>query len=197
MSVEKEWFASVAEVNFMNFLPPHFTDKKHSRNLLQIGAYTGDASLWLANNILKLSDEYALWDVDTWEGSPEKEHEDLNWSEVEESYDSKISKSTCGNQVFKYKTDSDTFFKNLDANIKFDFIYVDGHHYANFVARDAFNSYIHLADEGILAFDDYGYGQDLLDFEKPKIAIDFFLEAYSQEIEILTKDYQVWVRKKS
>ncbi len=51
--------------------------------VLQIGAYTGDATEWLINN---REIEY-LDDVDTWKGSQESAHDLIDFIAVENFYD--------------------------------------------------------------------------------------------------------------
>jgi hypothetical protein len=77
MNVEKEWFESVAKSNFEQVFSDYkFTDTPY--RMLQIGAYTGDATKWLAENIMSRFTNSELHYVDTWEGSSEPEHEKLN-----------------------------------------------------------------------------------------------------------------------
>ena len=196
MSVKKNWFESVGLPNFKSVLLPKTPRFFRSGNILQIGVYTGDATCWIAENILPNKSNLKLYDVDTFDGSPEEEHKSIDFREVEKLYDSKISKLETKSQIFKCKQTSDNFFKELDKEVMFDFVYIDGNHFAEFVARDAMNSFRHLTPGGILAFDDYGYGIHLEEFEKPSIAIDFFLKAFKNQIEILINNYQVWVVKK-
>jgi hypothetical protein len=59
------WFNHTAKANFEKFLT-----KKDGSVALQLGVYTGDASLWMLQNIPNLK----LTDVDTWQGSDEEEH---------------------------------------------------------------------------------------------------------------------------
>ena len=63
------WFEQTAQYNFEAFLTP--LAGKDDLRFLQLGAYTGDASVWMAQNILTGSD-CILIDVDTWEGSQEE-----------------------------------------------------------------------------------------------------------------------------
>jgi predicted O-methyltransferase YrrM len=194
MNVEKEWFESVAKSNFEQVFSDYkFTDTPY--RMLQIGAYTGDATKWLAENIMSRFTNSELHDVDTWEGSPEPEHEKLNWSIVERAYDEKISKLVVKDRIFKHKTSSDQFFSGLGDKTKFDFIYVDGHHFAEYVARDAFNAFKHLNPNGIIAFDDYEYGKMLEPFAKPTPAIDFFLLAFENQLNVILSNYQIWIQK--
>ena len=60
-------------------------------NFLQIGAYTGDASEWMLENILTNKTSY-LNDVDTWEGSEEAIHKSFDWFDLESFYDKRMSK---------------------------------------------------------------------------------------------------------
>jgi hypothetical protein len=78
------WFKlGGAEENFSKYLTQYSGNKL---NFLQIGAYTGDATRWLLDNVLT-NLESTLTDVDTWEGSDEPAHLELNWKSVEEVYD--------------------------------------------------------------------------------------------------------------
>lgn len=78
----------------------------------------------------------------------------------------------------------------------FDFIYVDGSHLANDVLFDACAAFHLLRPGGLMCFDDYGWGIDPNPVHQPKMAIDAFLACFSEQIEVLSKEYQVWVRKK-
>ena len=85
----------------------------------------------------------------------------------------------------------------------FDFIYVDGDHDEKAVIKDTIGSFRVLKKGGIIAFDDY-----LLGIRYPnspgskamngstKKAIDYFLDVFQDELEIIHKDYQMWIRKK-
>ena len=110
---------------------------------LQIGAYNGDASEWLLDNVLTHSDS-KLFDVDIWEKRS-------RWSGLSENiYDLKISKY---NNVVKYKGTSDSFFKT-HTNL-FDFIYIDGEFGNKQTYRDCINAIARLKDNGIMIVDDY------------------------------------------
>jgi hypothetical protein len=64
------WFAVSGEWYFKRHLSP-VEDRR--LNALQIGAYTGDATVWLLENYL-LHPSSTLTDVDTWKGSDEEVH---------------------------------------------------------------------------------------------------------------------------
>jgi predicted O-methyltransferase YrrM len=181
------WFDS-QKYNFEN----HLTKFKGEPNLkfLQVGAYTGDASEWLLTNILT-DQSSTLTDVDTWQGSDEREHKDMDFNVVYWVYLKRMEKYE---NVRFMKGDSASVLPSLKK--KYDFIYIDGDHTEEAVYRDATNAWPLLKAEGILAFDDYLWGQDVHPELRPKLAIDRFLEEKQGEYVLLSQDYQVWVQKK-
>jgi predicted O-methyltransferase YrrM len=168
----------------------HLADRPDLR-FLQIGAYTGDASVWLCENILT-NPTSVLIDVDTWEGSDESEHSKIDFDRVLAYYEARITKYQ---KVIRLKMTSDKYFTGEIAG-KFDFIYIDGDHTAAQVERDAENAWKLLKSGGIIAFDDYLWGQDLPEYTTPKPAIDRFLLTHTNEYQILVDSYQVWLLKK-
>jgi predicted O-methyltransferase YrrM len=182
------WFES-QQHNFHN----HLSYLKGEPNLkfLQIGVFTGDASIWLCENILTGKGSY-LYDVDTWAGSDEQAHEEIDFNKVLEYYDKRISVLQ---SAARLRMTSDDYFAGNN-RIKFDFIYIDGDHTSHQVAKDADNAWKLLKSGGILAFDDYLWGQDLPPELTPKPAIDRFLAKYTGEYDLLSQDYQLWLKKK-
>ena len=181
------WFVR-QQYNFENHLL-HLAGQPDLK-FLQIGVFTGDASMWLCENILTDKTSW-LYDVDTWAGSDEVKHEPLNFDKVFEFYEERIAtlKSTV-----RLRMTSDEYFAG-DNIIRFDFIYIDGDHTAEQVAKDAENAWKLLKPQGIMAFDDYMWGQDMSPELTPKPAIDDFLNNHVGEYNILNKDYQVWIQK--
>jgi hypothetical protein len=181
------WFDS-QKYNFEN----HLTRFKGKPNLkfLQVGAYTGDASDWLLTSIL-LDPSSTLTDVDTWQGSDEREHEAMDFDAIYGIYLNRMDKYE---NVMSIKGDSTYVLPNLKE--KYDFIYIDGDHTEKAVYRDATNAWLLLKSQGILAFDDYLWGQDVHPSLRPMIAIDNFLQEKQGEYVLLSQDYQVWIQKK-
>jgi len=186
MNQYPNWFAGMMST-FKEKLVPLSGTPIH---VLQVGAYTGDCSLWLCENVLTHPDS-RLDDVDTWSGS--MEHEGFNFNEVEQIYNEKLDLYIANNTINKYKMTSDEFFKYPRPT--YDFIYVDGSHLAPQVLKDAINSFENLKHGGIIAFDDYGWPPPYPEYQKPKIAIDAFLACYKDKIEIIHSGYQLWIRK--
>lgn len=159
-------------------------------NCLQIGAYTGDATEWLLENVLT-NPMSSLTDVDTWEGSNEEIHKNFDWNNVEEVYNSRTSKFL---NIYKYKGTSDSFF---EVNKKtFDFIYIDGDHTAAGVLKDGVNSIKALNPGGIIAFDDYKWRSGRGPIYDPVQSIDAILNAYAEQFTVLDIGLQVWLKKK-
>lgn len=77
-----------------------------------------------------------------------------------------------------------------------DYIYIDGSHLAIDVINDAVLSWGILKDNGILIFDDYGWGIHTNDDkQKPKLGIDAFLAAYKGHYEVIDHGWQVYLKK--
>jgi predicted O-methyltransferase YrrM len=183
------WFAHYAEKFFDRHLSP--LAGKPGLRFLQIGAFTGDASLWLLDSVLTGKDS-TLTDVDTWEGSGEPEHEPFDWSEVERVYDERMA----GRRSSKFKGTSAEFF-TASPDAAFDFIYIDGDHTAAGVLSDAVRAFDLLKPDGLLAFDDYQWKPypDAPAHLAPGAAIDAFALCYRDRLEILEIGLQVWVQK--
>ena len=166
---------------------------KPDLKFLQIGVFTGDATVWLAENILT-SPTSTLIDVDTWKGSPDESvHQAFNWDDVRKTYANKKSKYE---NVYVAEGSSATFFARVNQST-YDFIYIDGDHTAQAVYADAVNSWKVLKPNGILAFDDYTWGDGLPDQRfAPKPGINKFLDEMMGEYELLEQGAQVWIRKK-
>ena len=161
-------------------------------NYLQIGTYTGDASLWLINSILT-DPSSTLTDVDTWEGSEEEVHKEFNWKSLEQTYDDKVSQY---NNIIKYKGKSLDFLQSAKSDY-YDFIYIDGDHTEAGVYSDAINSWGKLKSGGILAFDDYHWQHESgLDELRPAPAIDRFVSEHADSLRVLEIGWQYWIIKK-
>ncbi len=86
MTTYPNWFAETAQQNFATYLA-EFKDKPNLK-FLQLGVFTGDATVWLCNNILT-DDTSKLIDVDTWGGSDEKSHAEMDFVHEEPKKTSK------------------------------------------------------------------------------------------------------------
>jgi predicted O-methyltransferase YrrM len=187
------------QVTYPNWFQQVGADQAFARHLLslpaeptilQIGAFTGDASVWILGNLPHAT----LLDVDTWGGSEgEQEHSEFDWADVEATYDKRVHGAYGSWRAYKYKMTSDEFFEQDDVPM-FDFIYIDGAHTFSQVLKDANNAASHIAPGGIIAFDDYTWGLSLPPSQRPHDAINAFLAQYDGKYTLLEKGLQVWVR---
>jgi predicted O-methyltransferase YrrM len=180
------WFSVTAERPFSEHLRP-FAGKPGLR-FLQIGAFTGDASVWLLKHILT-GEDCRLVDVDTWGGSQELAHEQFDWADVERTYNEKV----CG-LTDKWKTTSEDFFRRVTLQ-RYDFIYIDGAHDAYTCLNDGVSAYKRLKVGGLLAFDDYQWhsGRGLI--HDPQPAIDAIGFIYGDRLEPVEIGSQAWFRR--
>jgi hypothetical protein len=184
------WFEKNA-INYFNLVLPKRFAGKPLIDFLQIGAYTGDASEWMLNNIL--TDETSwLTDVDTWSGSEEEAHKQFDWNSLENFYNQRMSRYP---NLCKIKSNSEHFLMHAEKS-HYDFIYIDGDHTSHGVYTDATLSWDKLKPYGIMAFDDYQWkhdsGEELL---CPKLGIDRFLSEHNGQYHLLIMDEQVWISK--
>ena len=167
-----------------------FKDK--TSTFLEIGSFEGMSTIWMLENILT-NKESRLFCIDAW----------AEWTgDAFVRFVENINKTGLKDKVNIIKGDSSKTLGWLPDS-HFDFIYVDGNHDEKAVIQDAILSFRTLKHGGIMAFDDY-----LLGIRYPnspgskamngstKKAIDYFLDVFQDELEIIHKDYQVWIRKK-
>ena len=182
------WFAVTAQANFEKHLRP--LAGQENLRFLQLGVYTGDASVWLCENILTGKGS-ELQDVDTWKGSDEEAHEKIDFEDVRQYYYSR----TRGMPIVPFTKSSTDHLIKIRKYYKYNFIYVDADHTTVGVILDAELSWPLLMSGGIMAFDDYNWGNELPLHQRPRPGIDLFLLRHEGEYELLEKNEQVWIRK--
>jgi hypothetical protein len=184
------WFNHTAKGNFEKFLTP--MAGKGGLRFLQLGVYTGDASLWLAQNILTHKTSF-LVDVDTWKGSDEDAHHEMDFEDVLKTYVDKTEDYKKSISVRRCSTIE--YFVDAGRYTHYHFIYIDADHTTVGVLVDAELSWRLLEVGGIMAFDDYTWGQELPPHLAPALGIDLFLEKHAGEYETLEAGQQYWIRR--
>ena len=186
------WFEVTAKQNFERFLP-EFKDEEQLK-FLQLGAFTGDASVWMATNILSDIHKHRLFDVDTWRGSDEPDHKSMDFNDVYETYIAKVKPT---HLVTAYRMTTVEFLTSDKCRFgNYDFIYIDADHTTVGVLLDAELSWPVLKRGGIMAFDDYTWQHESGDPRlAPQVGIDLFLHRHQGEYELLAKNTQVWIKK--
>jgi predicted O-methyltransferase YrrM len=78
----------------------------------------------------------------------------------------------------------------------FDLIYIDGSHRRDDVMADCLLSWPLLRPGGVMIFDDYLHELHKPPAERPKDAIDTFLSWHAEEVDELSRGYQIIVRRR-
>ena len=158
---------------------------------LEIGSFEGMSTIWMLENILT-EEKSQIFCIDAW----------AEWTgDAFVRFISNINKTGLKDKVHIVKGDSSEELRIFPKEY-FDFIYVDGNHDEKAVIKDAINSFRILKKGGIMALDDYLLGIRYLNTPGSKAmnglakkAIDYFVNVFEDELEVIHKDYQLWIRK--
>jgi hypothetical protein len=185
-----EWFsATSAKENFTELLASF--KGRPNLNFLQLGAYAGDASVWLMDNILTDSTS-VLTDVDTWKGSKEVVHESIDFEKVYEFYQERMKPYE---NCYHHRLTTWQYLRFHPYDFIYDFIYIDADHTAMGTLLDAELCWDLLRFGGLLAFDDYEWDAGKGSQFNPAAGIDAFLGRHQKEYRVIHKGWQVWVIK--
>ncbi len=186
----KDWFTGWAPEVWLQLV-----DKLPMRKrFLEIGSYEGRSAVWTVENMMEDGGEIVC--IDTWAGG--EEHATMDG--VEDRFDYNIA--TLRTQYpdrYVTKMKSPSLGALIVANEQydpFDFVYIDGSHVAKDVLTDAVLAWPCLRPGGIICFDDYLYGDPRDILHRPKIAVDAFVNIFSEQLEFIHVGYQMIVRKK-
>ena len=149
---------------------------------LEVGVFEGQSAFWMKENILTHKTcELVLVD--------------LFLPHYEKTFLSNLNQIDNHN-ITILKGESPQILKNLKSN-DFDIIYIDGGHIAKDIFLDLANAWNLLKVNGILVIDDYPLLKDEAPIHmRPGLIIDCFITAFSEEIEVIHKDWQVAIKKK-
>lgn len=160
-------------------------------DMLEIGSWEGRSTLFL----LGYFSEGKLTAVDTWEGGVEHKHV-ADLEALERRFDHNLAKFQ--DRLVKRKGLSSVVLSGLAARAKecFDFIFVDGSHFADDVMTDAVMAWQLLREGGILVFDDYLWRIERYGWKKnPAQAINLFLRLIDGDFTLLHVGHQLAIRK--
>jgi predicted O-methyltransferase YrrM len=187
----KDWFKWAPQV--WEQLIPHLPARK---NFLEIGSFEGRSAVWITQHMMEDGGELVC--IDTWQGGEEHTPEDM--AGTEERFHNNIGLVT-GNfverKILPIKSTSVEALGGLISQKKqFDFIYIDGSHLAKDVLIDACMSWPMLKKGGFMVFDDYMWKPaGFTSLQRPKVAIDAFVNIFEDEILIAHLGYQLIARK--
>jgi predicted O-methyltransferase YrrM len=187
----KDWFSWSPRV--WEQLIPHLPARKE---FLEIGSFEGRSAVWTVENMMEDGGEIIC--IDTWEGGSEHVNGELNGAEERFHQNITLVRNKFPNRaVISFKSTSVNSLASLISYKKqFVFIYIDGSHLAKDVLTDACMAWPLLKKDGFMVFDDYLWnpsGFKLLD--RPKLAVDSFVNMFEDELIITHIGYQFIVRK--
>jgi predicted O-methyltransferase YrrM len=195
MKFTTDWFSQ--NIHNINHI---IGDLKGKENLkfLEIGSYEGLSTVWFLENILThptstidcfdvFSGDLPDNDFSKFEGLNSNYYNDFLDNVKEHKEKVKVHKG------YSYKE-----LRKIDEFESFDFIYIDGAHTSFEILTDAILVEPLLKIGGIILFDDYLWGDDVVNTDKscfPKMAIDSFMSNFNQQYEVIFKNWQVALRK--
>ena len=194
----KDWFHWAPDI-WTHLIPMLPERTEEGRNFLEIGSFEGRSSVWIIENMMQDGDHLDC--VDTWEGGEEHGGEDMDSVFRRFQANTKLAMNKFDRKRFAlpWRSDSLTYLGAVigeGIQRPRDFIYIDGSHIAKDVLTDACMAWPLLKKGGIMAFDDYLWGDARDILHRPKLAVDAFSSIFAEELEVIHTGYQFIVRKK-
>jgi predicted O-methyltransferase YrrM len=181
----QDWFSERLPVWQKHVLPLRGRPLRY----LEIGVFEGRSALWMLENVLT-HPESRLTAIDLFSG------------ELEARWRRNLERSGAAEKVTTIVGPSQIELRKLPLE-SYDVIYIDGAHVAPAVLADGVLAWQVLKDGGLLIFDDYGWTgypgpseSSTPDELRPRAAIDGFVTAFRNSMELVHRDFQLLVRKK-
>ena len=164
---------------------------------MELGTFQGSSAEWFLDNIFTHKDSF-LYCVDTFKGSDEHHLHGIDVSNNYQIAQDLLARFT--NKAFMVNMSHKQMLFELGADRadhgNFDFLYVDADHSARGCLRDAVIGFELLKVGGIMIFDDYQWTSMPKEIDRPKMAINAFINCYAKEMEVLPdRGYQVALKK--
>ena len=163
------------------------------KEFLEIGSFEGRATCWMLQN--GLDPDGRITCIDTFKGG--EEHDTLDLTSLRRLFENNVQEAKGQDQYVKVI--EDTSYNGLAECIargaEYDFIYIDGSHQATDVLTDACMAFGMLRKGGIMLFDDYLWDHVEGVLHRPKIAVDAFVNIFSDQCRVSVVGYQQGVTK--
>jgi predicted O-methyltransferase YrrM len=157
---------------------------------LEIGAFYGANILSVAGTY-GLHDNSKLYCVDPWEDYEDYPEYKTQQSFIFDTFIKNIDNSGIRDKIIVNRGYSSDIVPTFEDKF-FDIIYIDGNHEPEYVLEDAVLCFRKLKTDGIMIFDDYGWGGPDL----TQKGIDAFMSGYHKRITFLGNvDSQIFIRK--
>jgi predicted O-methyltransferase YrrM len=155
---------------------------KPNINYLEIGVFEGGSAIWMLENILT-APTAKMTCIDIFPG------------QLREKFLANLRISGFYEKVTVIKGYSQVELRYLPLN-SFDIIYIDGSRRAKNILADAILSWELLKTGGIMIFRDFNWEKDTVPAEiSPQVAIDSFISAFKNDVEIIHHNGQVILKK--
>jgi predicted O-methyltransferase YrrM len=156
--------------------------------ILEIGCYEGRSTVWFLENLKPRN----ITCIDTFQGDDDLRKCGVNFDGVKDRFLHNVSPWKDDVTLLVGLSEYLLRFQPLQG---FEIILVDGDHSASAVYQDAALAWGLLKKGGVMIFDDFLWGQDRPDKEKPFVPLEAFLKSFEGQIEVLEKGYQLIVKK--
>lgn len=173
-----------------------FKELSPRKKFLEIGCFEGRSTVWLIENALE--DGGSILSVDTFEGG--FEHSPDTMKGVKKRFEDNVTKALAKNpkvyaDVMVRRSQDAMATLMHQSMLQYDFIYIDGSHSGPDVLSDAIMAYHLCRVGGMIAFDDYLWGNQGDLIERPKVAIDCFVNIFAKKVKLICIGSQIWVQK--
>lgn len=174
------WFSNVELSKF----------KDTQINYLEIGTFYG-ANLLSVAETYGLHNDSRLYCIDPWEDYDDYSEYKNQQSSIYNCFINNVETSGVKDKITIKRGYSNFEIPKFPDEF-FDLIYIDGNHEPEYVLEDAVLSFRKLKKNGIMIFDDYGWGGPDL----TKRGIDGFLSGYHKRIQFLgERNSQIFIKK--
>jgi predicted O-methyltransferase YrrM len=165
------------------------------KEFLEIGCFEGRATCWMLQN--GLAADGVITCIDTFAGGEEHAKYNMDFGTLRSRFQANVEEVLGANQRIEVLdcTSYEGLAECVTKGKKFDFIYIDGSHTAPDVLTDACMAFGMLNVGGVMLFDDYFWIDVPHILHRPKIAIDTFVNLFSEECEPVITGHQIGVRK--
>jgi len=159
-------------------------------NYLEIGTYYGANIISVAKTYC-VNNDSKLYAIDPWEDYDEYPDFKNQQLTIYNTFITNIENSGVKDKITIKRGYSNIEIPNFKDEF-FDIIYIDGNHEPEYVLEDAVLSFRKLKKNGIMIFDDYGWGGPDL----TQRGIDGFLNGYHKKIKYLgEQNTQIFIQK--
>ena len=191
----KDWFHWAPDI-WTHLIPMLPERREGGREFLEIGSFEGRSAVWIMENMMQDGDHLTC--VDTWEGGEEHSEEDMEAAHARFCHNMEVAQAKFTERHYSsvHYYSIAQLSTAISECMEYDFIYIDGSHIAKDVLTDACMAWQVLKKGGIMAFDDYLWGDARDILHRPKLAVDAFSSIFAEELEVIHTGYQFIIRKK-